>query len=57
LEAGSAAEALAILERRHQHVDLLLADLVLPDVSGFELAERAGHELPHLVTVFISGVT
>ncbi|MDA0313629.1 MAG: response regulator [Gemmatimonadetes bacterium] len=55
LEAGTAAEALAILERRNERVDLLISDLVLPDLSGFELEARALRRLPNLVTVFISG--
>jgi len=55
LEAGTASEALAILERRNERIELLIADLVLPDLSGFELEARALHRLPNLVTVFISG--
>jgi signal transduction histidine kinase len=55
LEAGSAGEALAVLERRNEHVELLIADLVLPDLSGFELETRALDRLPKLTTVFISG--
>jgi signal transduction histidine kinase len=55
LEAGNAVEALAILDRRNERIELLLADLVLPDLSGFEVAERAVKQIPDLATVFISG--
>lgn len=55
LEAESAAEALAILERRNEPIDLLFTDLVLPDLSGFELRERSLERRPGLATLFMSG--
>lgn len=55
LEAESGAEALAILERRREPVDLMLADVVLPDVPGAELEARALRRRPGLPTLFVSG--
>lgn len=53
--AAGAAEAEAMLADRNIEVDLLLTDLLMPEVSGRELAARLrerGRELP---TIFMSG--
>ena len=42
-------------ERDHAAIDLLLTDLVLPDMSGVELGQRLRTLLPGLRTVFMSG--
>src|SRR5262249_35475767 len=56
VEAGSAAEALAAWESHHEHIDVLLTDLVLPDgPTGFELAERLREKRPELKVIFTSG--
>ncbi len=55
LEARNGLEALGILERQGEAVDLLLADLVLPDVTGYELSERASARVPSMATLFMSG--
>jgi CheY-like chemotaxis protein len=55
LEASTGAEAVALLERYDGPLDLLVSDIVMPEVSGLELAER----LPSLRTgvrvLFVSG--
>jgi PAS domain S-box-containing protein len=53
LAAQDAAEALRVLETRE--VDVLVADLTLPGVSGAELAERARALRPGLPVVFATG--
>ena len=52
-EAAGGAEALAAW----QPVDVLLTDVVMPGMSGHELAERASELTPGLHIVFMSGHT
>jgi two-component system cell cycle sensor histidine kinase/response regulator CckA len=55
LEASNPHHALE-LERSHVgEIDLLLTDLVLPELSGRELAERLTARRPALKTLFVSG--
>lgn len=55
LEAGDAAEALAVLERHPGSIELLLSDLILPGTSGTVLAERVRRNRPGIRTLFMSG--
>ncbi len=55
LEASNGVDALSILERRKTRVDLLLADLVLPDISGYELCDRAERRSPEISILVMSG--
>jgi CheY-like chemotaxis protein len=52
-EAGSVHEALSVLERGS--VDVLIADIALPDGSGLDLAVRALRRQPKLKVVFATG--
>jgi CheY-like chemotaxis protein len=54
LEASGGADALASLEQ-DQPVHLLLSDLVMPGLTGAELAERARALRPGLRVLFVSG--
>lgn len=54
-EAGGGAEALKILET--QPVDLLLTDVMMPQVTGRELAEKASALYPGLKVLYVSGFT
>lgn len=54
LEAGSAAEAVALMEE-HPDIDLLLTDVIMPQIDGKELADRLRAERPDLKVLFVSG--
>jgi PAS domain S-box-containing protein len=55
LAAGSGAAALALFEEHGSEVDLLLTDVVMPRVSGRELAERLATLRPGLRVLYMSG--
>jgi len=55
LEAGSAEEALALVEDLNAQVDLLVTDVVLPGLTGVKLAEQLRVRCPKLRVVVSSG--
>jgi CheY-like chemotaxis protein len=54
LEAGDGAEALHLVRRRNGAVDLILCDLVMPQMNGTELAGRIGGEFPGVPIILMS---
>jgi CheY-like chemotaxis protein len=56
LVASGGPEALQIA-RAEQHIDLLITDLVMPQMSGVEVVERIRQERPEMRILFISGYT
>ena len=56
LVAQSAAEALCLCQG-HEPIDLLLTDLVMPQMSGAELARRLAVERPAMKMLCMSGYT
>jgi signal transduction histidine kinase/ActR/RegA family two-component response regulator len=57
LEAADGAEAIALLENGAPPVDLVITDLVMPGMSGIELAERIAQHWPGSGILFMSGYT
>jgi two-component system cell cycle sensor histidine kinase/response regulator CckA len=55
LEASGAFQALSILERHLRPIDLLLTDVVMPGLSGGELAGRLEPMHPEAKIILISG--
>jgi signal transduction histidine kinase len=55
LAAGDASEALATVAAHSQPIDLMITDVVMPGLSGGQLAERLAAERPDLKVVYISG--
>jgi two-component system, cell cycle sensor histidine kinase and response regulator CckA len=55
ISAASALEALDAFEKARSSIDLLLTDVVMPDMHGPELAERLLALRPELPIVFVSG--
>ena len=55
LSAGSAEEALSLAESYSGAIDLLLTDVLLPAMSGSELAEKLLSSHPKLKILYISG--
>jgi len=51
VDRGTAA--IPLLER--ERFDLLLTDIVMPEMDGIELAQRAGEMAPDLRVMFITG--
>jgi two-component system cell cycle sensor histidine kinase/response regulator CckA len=55
VEARDGAEAVALLERG-THVDLLMADLEMPNLSGEEMVQRIRATERDLKVLYVSGV-
>jgi two-component system, cell cycle sensor histidine kinase and response regulator CckA len=57
LSASSPIEALSIAESYPERIDLLLTDVVMPQMNGCDLAKKLLLDITHLKTLFMSGYT
>jgi CheY-like chemotaxis protein len=54
-EAADGVEALGLLERECDAVHLVITDVIMPEMSGAELARHLSHAYPQLPIIFMSG--
>jgi two-component system cell cycle sensor histidine kinase/response regulator CckA len=57
LVAGSGEEALRVLERHPAAIDLLMTDVIMPQMSGPELAQVVSTLRPGMKVLYMSGYT
>ena len=57
IEAGNGREALGILDNPEAHIDVILCDLMMPEMSGMELFSQIGALAPDQAArvVFVTG--
>jgi CheY-like chemotaxis protein len=57
LPANSPLEAIALAEQNSEPIDLLLTDVIMPELNGHDLAIRLRDLRPGLSVLFMSGYT
>ena len=57
LATSDSERALAMVDEDPGPIDVLLADVMMPSHSGFEVAERVQHRWPEVRVIFMSGHT
>jgi len=57
LIAGKGIEAMEISNAFQRKIDVMISDVVMPEMTGLELARRISAERPTLKTIFMSGYT
>jgi CheY-like chemotaxis protein len=55
IEAGNGTAALAAFEKNAHKIDLVLTDVVMPQMNGFELGERLAAERTDVKILYMSG--
>ncbi len=55
IEASIGSEALEIISKKSQHIDLIITDVIMPEVSGPEIVKEALIHRPNINVIFISG--
>jgi len=55
LEAGNGLEAIDVLERSNGQIDLVVSDVVMPEMDGPTLARELRNRNPDLKIIFVSG--
>ncbi len=57
LTADRPTDALALANKHKGDIDLLIADVILPEMNGSELSTRLRNIFPNMKTLFMSGYT
>ncbi len=56
-QADTGGNALALVDKQHRPIDMLLTDIVMPNMNGRELSEKLVARMPNLKVLFTSGYT
>jgi CheY-like chemotaxis protein len=54
IEAGTGVQALAVFEDAHRTIDLAIIDMVMPQMSGLDVAAELGRQRPNLKILYVS---
>lgn len=57
IEASNGAEAMKLCEQMKPDFELLMTDVVMPEMGGRELSEKLLEKYPHIKILFVSGYT
>ncbi len=57
VEAGTGIEALKVMQERGGSIDLVVTDVVMPELNGSELAAKVRELYPKLCVIYMSGYT
>ncbi len=57
IEAATPSEALRICAEHKRPIELLLTDILMPEMNGYDLAEQVKAVLPGVKVLFMSGYT
>lgn len=57
LEAADGAQALNIIEQNKDFIQLILTDVVMPNMNGRQVADSLATTVPHIKMLFMSGYT
>lgn len=55
MEAGGGRPALALVEASAEPIDLVITDVMMPDMNGITLAEEVAARFPAIRLLFVSG--
>jgi CheY-like chemotaxis protein len=55
IEAGNGSAALSVFEKNSHKIDLVLTDVVMPQMTGLELGQRLAGKNPALPVLYMSG--
>ena len=55
LEAATGAQGLALARTQGSAIDLLICDMLLPELSGYDLAEQVRAQYPHMALLLMTG--
>ncbi|MEK9672911.1 MAG: PAS domain-containing protein [Rhodospirillaceae bacterium] len=55
LEAQNAEVALDVINGTEKHIDLVVSDVVMPGMDGYNLVKKVRQQLPHVRVILMSG--